>query len=759
MFFKRAKQLLDQPIRQVFSLEWPFAVNVHGTCYRVAADKSSQMQLVWVTRRALQPAEQGRFFAHVEALRKTGLYDDLTYGADTAGLGYVAINCDSPQKLDFDRPSAPQLRRRFLLGVLEVEKLHACGVALGTLTHESFVLEKKNTVRCIEVLGGIEPDNFNEAPVETRIYLPVNGSDSCWPSKELDVRCLAIIAMKLFGAQFPPSGIVVDELSSYLERMTPEAPTWVGEVLLKIVSQPDRTLYKDASALVGAISGSEKGAERRGRQGSARGSTGSENDGLSLDELVRLLNRKPPQSTATRVRKFLSRPTRQACAQVVAVCGFAALVFVGYSWVQEARESARNRPARAAIDLSLAAGLAVDRAKPVSESSDPKEWKDILDDAGDRGHTSLVALFRGGLETSVRAPGALREFALEMLRADMSVEDCGRRLIEFERHSPDVAIRLAAALAVDLPETESVVRETLLRGVKRLLPEGSANGIDRLSTCALALAVDLRGEVALPADSDISTQLSDVELLWLLSFHAKKRSAKIKSIAEIAFARELVPWPQRIFLEFMGRADVASTPPYEALLRGSVGQLIAPDIVQFSSWRSPLGERSLYAVLVSSKDPATVRGALDGLIGTPMSAEQAVAPLIDALRRGEGVDVLGHARLIGAIGLVRDLPREVSASFMTAEALGALSQPALAVLVEQGSSELMQRVLGAAGGVIHPDTLIGALEHEDPAVRKAVIPLLKNLPLASSRARVREIYSLERDPAVVELYRNELGME
>lgn len=81
------------------------------------------------------------------------------------------------------------------------------------------------------------------------------------------------------------------------------------------------------------------------------------------------------------------------------------------------------------------------------------------------------------------------------------------------------------------------------------------------------------------------------------------------------------------------------------------------------------------------------------------------------------------------------------------------------MLVEQGSSELIQRVLDAAGAAVHPDNLIGVLEHEDPAVRKAVIPRLKNLPLASSRARVQKMYSLERDPAVLELYRNELGIE
>jgi hypothetical protein len=764
MVFNKAKRILNQPIRQVFSLEWPFASNMHGTCYRVAADKtkdtSGEMKLVWVTRRPLQSEEQRGFFAHVQALRGSGVCSELTYGVDAAGLGYVAIRCEFPQKLDFDKPSALELRRRFLLGVLEVEKLHASGVALGTLTHESFIIERNNKVRCIEVLGGIEVSTFSEAPVETRIYFPLDGVTSGWPSQELDVRCLAIIGMKLFGAQFPPSGIVVDEFPSYLERMTPEAPVWVGEVLEKIVRQPERVLYKDASALLGAILGSEKSAERRGQQGIARGGSDTERDGLSLDELVQVLYRRSPQSSATRVRRLLRSPTRKVCAQVVAVCGCVGLVTAGYSWLQEARRSAQSHTPGAGIDLALGAFSLGGDAGSGSNPAGSKEQEEAFDDARAQGLSSLVALVRAGdgaaEDNVVRA---LRESALEMLSTKLNAEERGRRLIEFEGQSPEIATRFAAALVVNFPELESVVREILLRGVRRLLPEGVAHGIDQFSTCALVLAVDLRDEVAVPSDARFGTQLSDAELQWLLSFHAKKRSAKVKSIAEIAVARELVSWPNRIFLEFIGGADVASSPPYEALLRGALGQLSVLDISQISSWHSPLGERSLYAALVSAKDPDTVRGALNGLIGTPMSAEPAVAPLIDVLRRDDVVDVLAHACVIGAIGLVRDMPSEVLASFLSSEALTKLSPPALAVLVEQGSSELIQRVLAVAGGAIHPDTLIGVLEHEDPAVRKALIPHLKNLPLASSRARVQKIYSLERDPAVVELYRNELGME
>jgi hypothetical protein len=728
----------------------------------MAPDKSGAVSLVWITRQAFKSAEQKLFFTHVKTLSKTGVFGELSYGVDPAGMGYVTLESESPKKLDFDKPDVSEMRRRFVESVLAVEKLHAAGIVLGTLTHDSFIIEQNNRVRCIEVFGRCGLEATSEVPLEMRIYQPPAGTESRWPSTDLDVRSLAIAGLRLFGAQFPPSGIVTSDFSTYLTRIPREAPAWVSQVLEKIVSQPDRILYRDASELLGVIVGTERAAKQKRLQGDASAASG-EDSGVSLDEMVRLIHRKPAHSRVNRLSRIFDRATRRVMLQFLVVCGCGALAFAAYGWFQEARESEKGRDSIPAIDESSikeSVGGITGPQKSVSgavDESQPGSAKLVEDTAG-QDFGALTELLRAGLASVAGVPKGMRELIHELRNVALSDSDRRQKLIEKEESSPEVVARVAAATALDRPEMEESLREILIRGVQRLVPGLPTEDLQKVSIPALIFAIDLRDELPMPAQATFAARISKDELWWLLSLHAKKRAIKITKTAEVAIASAIASWPQRIFLELIKRSDSSTNPPYEGLVRAAREGPTVGDVEDFGAWYSPLGELALYGVLVSSQDRDRLQGAIEGLLGTPMSSERAMASFIEALRTNESTVIVEYSRLIGAIGLNRELPADVFAGFFTREALSKLNSAAQRVLIEKSSSGIVQSFLGTAGADIHPDTLIMLLEHEDPEVRKAVIPLLKNLPLASSRDRVQKMYSLERDQSVVQLYQQELGM-
>jgi hypothetical protein len=370
----------------------------------------------------------------------------------------------------------------------------------------------------------------------------------------------------------------------------------------------------------------------------------------------------------------------------------------------------------------------------------------LVEDTAGQDFGALTELLRAGLASVAGVPKGMRELIHELRNVALSDSDRRQKLIEKEESSPEVVARVAAATALDRPEMEESLREILIRGVQKV------------SIPALIFAIDLRDELPMPAQATFAARISKDELWWLLSLHAKKRAIKITKTAEVAIASAIASWPQRIFLELIKRSDSSTNPPYEGLVRAAREGPTVGDVEDFGAWYSPLGELALYGVLVSSQDRDRLQGAIEGLLGTPMSSERAMASFIEALRTNESTVIVEYSRLIGAIGLNRELPADVFAGFFTREALSKLNSAAQRVLIEKSSSGIVQSFLGTAGADIHPDTLIMLLEHEDPEVRKAVIPLLKNLPLASSRDRVQKMYSLERDQSVVQLYQQELGM-
>jgi hypothetical protein len=60
------------------------------------------------------------------------------------------------------------------------------------------------------------------------------------------------------------------------------------------------------------------------------------------------------------------------------------------------------------------------------------------------------------------------------------------------------------------------------------------------------------------------------------------------------------------------------------------------------------------------------------------------------------------------------------------------------------------------GESIHPETLLPLLSRPEPRMRKAAIPFLKGVRIASSKALIQERYAAEQDPEVRKVYQTEL---
>jgi hypothetical protein len=158
---------------------------------------------------------------------------------------------------------------------------------------------------------------------------------------------------------------------------------------------------------------------------------------------------------------------------------------------------------------------------------------------------------------------------------------------------------------------------------------------------------------------------------------------------------------------------------------------------------------------MESPNSADKKLSLDALLNKP-HANPVVSPLIDAIRSYDESALVEFATVIGAAGLSEDVPPEMWEDYLKQLRGSQLLSPVSRVVFSHGGTQFIRGFLGRFGRELNPDLVLPLLQHPDALVRKAVIPLLKNLPLASSRAALESARRNERDAEVLEAYRREL---
>lgn len=773
MVFRKSHHILDTSAESALGLDRKFASVLHGDCFRAVSKLGKQVVVVWVSRQPLDSLQQQSFLKHVQALSSAATVEVIDFGFDRDKRAFVSLGVDQTTLLDSDHPKAKQIRRRFIECVAKVELFHNQNISCGNISYGSFVVGLDGEPQFTGFLGGFDCGSA-EVPLEIRPYTPPPCKNSKVMAPDSDVYALAVLGLELFGAQFPPSGINPEEMSLYLERIIPEAPRWVSRVLADVVRHPTKKAYRKAGDLLAALSHSERAqdmATERNDHGRDASSAGRQTDDLSVEEIARRIRRRHGGRGDVALRRFM-----HASGYKVAVTGVLVLVVLGTGvlpvgdwWKQISSSSSLyvvsavdegrvDEHSRAALKNQSYENLVelVEKGAHLKESSNT--WDVIFQRAENNGYQHTTRFVRGLVTGEVRESESNAVLLAKILNPEISAEERLKHLASYEQSSPDSAARVAGGLALESPELVDRVRTTMIRGVERQFPAQVSKGADVRATNAILLALDLKNELSPEVTSELAMSISPDDLWWVIEAHVAKRSAKIAPVVGILLKRQLVVWPRRAFVELVRRAEVSSPTPFEALINSARNGPSLVDVSAYSSWISPLSANALYSVLVNSGDRQVLESAFSALSAKGES-QQTASAVSSLIRTKQGDDALpNYAVSIGTLGLLDGISQKTLEQGLRSLDGTALALPIAQLLLQQDQSAVVTATLDLYGGRIHPSFLLPLLEHQDPKIRMAVVPLLKNLPLASSRAAVQKMFATESDPQVRAVYERELGL-
>lgn len=755
------QNILPQPVKEIWDLDWKIGSVLHGDCHKAVGVHDKDDAILWLSRRSLSVEQQQEFLEHIERLFSVRDWGEVDYGVDAEGYAFVALGHASTKSIDFDAPGAITLRNRFLMCVVIVAQLHEAGVACGNIAPGSFVVDSFGKVRFIGLLGGYAEQVTSTVPLDIRSSMPSQIEAPGVPALAADVYALAVLGLTLFGAQFPPTAIDVKRIDDYTEKVRADAPPWILSVLATIVREANRTLCRDASDMLRLVS--SKDAEYLAAIQEIIGTdrTQSEDDKpLSLEEIKELFI-TPEQLRKRRVDAVLgSAWLRQAALGllIVVVGGFVAAQGMGLGGLLQARnttqkggKSGTERMTEVAGALVLlrggelskgfGTGASATEAASVATPADPSPAGG--DESGTGPETpKKIRIEPDNVVLTHVASGALstqdRNAVLEMYP---EVDDRSKAL-------------LAAAFTQGGGDSELVFREYLEKQLQRSALLGKS-APHPLSTEALFLATEPRLELEAVRLWGRQERLSNEELWWLAANHSKKRSPVFPFLAGVILDRSLVEWPRDLFLEVVVQADDVRAVPYEVLFRGAREGVTLADVNVLTLWNDPSSMRALLAVMASGAGSEVAGSAVTGLLSKP-GLDELVRSVLEVLSAGEGKSVAQFAQLVGCLGLA-----ELSPPGMIEQQLEALRRhPAreeiVAVLLGKASVKVVDALLRVYGRDIHPDRLIHLLDRPEASIRIAVLPFLKEVRIASSKARIRERYELEEDLEVRRVFEAEL---
>ncbi len=757
----KEQNLQPQSVKELWNIDWKIGSVLQGDCYRAVGVQDKDDVVIWVSRDGLSQANQELFLSHVEGLLSVREWVEVDYGIDADSRAFVVLGQASTKSIDFDAPSSITLRNRFLMSVVLIAQLHEAGVACGNITLGSFVVDSLSKVQFVGFLGGYAGQVTSSVPLDMRACLVPEEEPSATPSVAADAYSLAVMGLALYGAQFPPTTIDVKHIDEYLEKVRPDAPPWVLSVLATIVRESSRKLCRDANDMLRLIAAKDADylvslREKRGKDSSDI----EDEKPLSLDE-IRELFITAEQLRKRRIDSILqSKIVRRAVAGVVGVAG---IVFIAVQaaevrdLIPQASSLKRTDKAGRQAMTEVAGALVMLRGMEAPQGAGSSASRNKVNEESPAGGSAGLSGAEGNAEPE--PPKKIRIEPDNVLLAHVSsgaisVQDREAVLSLYPQVDDQSKVLLALAFIRAGGEAEKLFRGIL---EKQVQPSVLANPSTppQLSTDALFLAAEMRlsrDAVTLWGRED---RLSEQEVLWLGQSYAKKRSPAFPYLAKVIVERDLVSWPHSIFLEVAAQAEDSRAVPYEALFRSAREGATNADTSVITAWSDPLSTRALLAVLASSKDPEVADSALNGIMTKP-GLDDVLRAVLEALSAVESRSGARFAKLVSGVGLADSCPGGALEQGLE-ELRGDPSQEAvLGGLLAKAPPKVIGAVLRVYGRDIHPDTLIHLLDRPEAAIRKDVIPFLKEVRIASSKRRIREKYEMEQNSEVRVVFEAEL---
>lgn len=773
MITRSSPNSAQQSVEARWGLKWKLASVAHGDSYKGVHPDSRQSLVVWISRVPLNSGQQKAFRQHVARLCSEGTPSLVADGVDRSGIGYVALEVDSHMSLDSDRPGLERTRARFIECVAVIAALHDRGVSVGNISAGSFLLNHRQEVQFVGVLGGFEMGDMATLPPEVRACLPHGSYEGQLRDSRADVYALAVLGLKLFGAQFPPSGIKAEEVDLYLERLATGAPRWVLEVLRSIVRQPESSALRDAGDLLSLFADIERNSTSKKSESSrsyAPIEDRPQKPQESVQEIARRARLRGSQTSRSPLRRMVRSRFAQAlvCCLLIGVALQASLIpierFLGaLRWFsrpnetgvptqqqqQEAPSTGRGRGAQA----SLAELITRFQTEP-GQVRHQQLWDVVSDSLQAKGYGSAAGLANGAVRSLGRTPQEVVTLA-DIMSPELSAQQRVEKLHAYDVVDPESASQVAAAFAADQRDAREVYRNFLVMSVSRSLPSPIVGQLSDRSTSAIIAASSLKGGLGGDRQAEIVRELSSADLWWLLELYAAKRSSQLVLLTDTALTRGICQGLRCSFLSLMRNSEVSPETPYEALISSARSGPESGDVERFAQWLAPQSEQALYLVPLTSSDHVVVKAALDGLQSKPQ-LDELVVGVMSVLRGSQQEVMYEYASLIGALGLRASISHEVLVAGLQMLRNEPLRTQIAQQIVQRGDSEVVKSLLSVQGAALHPNILLPLMEHKDPEVRLVALPLLKGLPLASSRATLERLYAKEEDPRVKEAYEREI---
>jgi len=525
-------------VGSIWDLDWKLTSIVHGDSYKVVDRSTRQNLLVWISRVPLEKGEEKGFLRRMSRLVSFSTLPVVAHGIDRLGVGYVALQIEGCSPLESNKPSLLEARYRFVECVAKIARFHEAGLALENICPGSFVLDADQEVAFVGFLGGFSVSDMAAVPLEVRACLPVSTLSGLLSGVKADVYALAVLGLRLFGAQFPPSGINPEEVDQYLERIPDSAPRWIPHVLGPIVKQPQRSALRDAVDLLSALAEQERRAPpsmlESGPKGSGEDAKLVGNKRVSLELLLSV------QEIATRVRlrdkslrqPFMRRFIRGSVSQLLVICILAFVAIkaglIPLAWLSEnlswSSQSLKLAPLNVPTGVerkdetsdgstqSFADLIAnLERISPGENHDDL--WQVVFTRLTEKGYHTTAAMTASAVSDGagpVRQPAALAS----VVHPEISTQERIHRLRSYEALVPESAGRVAAALAQDDPRDRELYRDFLMSSVRRLVAPSASDQVSERSTSALIVALGGRNEISAALNAALMQNISSADLWW-----------------------------------------------------------------------------------------------------------------------------------------------------------------------------------------------------------------------------------------------------
>ena len=777
--------LISAPLAESVILEGHLLSTRTADAYKGLERSTGKPVCIWKLRHPLSMGVDSvqRFLDRLKAIKDidSGVARIRFYGVEPNGLAYCVMDGLDGHPL-LERTTDPgEAERRFLSCAKVISNIHRAGLVCGDLCGSSFWLTRSGEVQFIGVMGSFDTEAVSTAmmpPLDTLHYVATEQRMGGGIEPASDVFSLGVLAYQLFTGK-SPFGVVpglsvpLDKIPE-VHRVSPNAPEWIHEVILRCLESSVNQRVQNASSLLQMLS------ERRKFVGSQTPVTQNQNKSLENRKsgASAVIALEAPNALAHTKQPVNERTVFRVIIISAAVMATLAVPTVYYLMNKQATGPSNQSPVvpqqsssvdeeQLHADMTSLEGKAKELEVLVT-SDDPISHPMLVKAAVGAANEELRSLSEKALLARVRRLGYARtadhlrqwlrfrnagevppsyETLLKATDPSLPIEGRASLLRQSYPGNERVVLRLAAAYALDSKKLEEI--QPLIAQLV-----GDAQQIaDAQKHSAIALMI-VNPELSVAFSEDLSQLIAetpDEDLRWLLSLLAERQDPLLKLVANQVIERKLLP-PQRIvFLELLKAKTDMPVDVSAALIKAASGSLTKKEVASFGTWFDPESEKALIALCAETYEPAMMLDIFDILAGKNVTTEP-VASFLKWIRNSDWNNRAQFISVVGFLGTnaIADDERmeQVVAPFAPHLKKGSLMQ----LLIDSKSEPMVSALVRKFGEDLSLATLIKLLEFPDKKVRLGVLPIIAKYNDVGVFKLVIERFEKEKDPEVQAAY-------